>query len=158
MPTGLKKKSKLGKVDFLMIAVSILGMAIMAYLTYLKFVSGKSSFCDIGESLSCSAVNQSVYSEFLGIPVAILGFLYFAAVAGIILTGIAEAATPSVILWITVASLVFSLYLSYAELFLLKTICIFCETSKVLMLAIGGLAFWKVRAAKAKIKTSWLVG
>jgi len=152
------KKLKLGKIDYLVLFLSVLGMAIMVYLTYLKFVSGKSSFCDIGEGLSCSAVNQSVYSEFLGIPVAILGFLYFAAVSGIVLTGIAGPAVYSVVLWITIASLVFSLYLSYAELFLLKTICIFCETSKVLMLGIGGLALWKVKSIKAKVKPSWLVG
>jgi hypothetical protein len=58
----------------------------------------------------------------------------------------------------TLASLVFSLYLSYAEVFLLKTICVLCETSKVLMILIGGLAFWKSRAVKAKIKANWLVG
>ena len=131
-------------------------MVIMPYLTYLKFTSGKSSFCDFGEGVSCSAVNQSVYSTFFGIPVAILGFLYFAAVSGIIFNGVAGA--YPLILLMTVASLVFSLYLSYAEVFLLKTVCVLCETSKVLMVLIGGLAFWKTRSVKVKIMTNWLVG
>jgi uncharacterized membrane protein len=156
MPAKGKQEPKLGKIDFLIIILSVLGMAIMAYLTYLKFTSGKSSFCDIGEGLSCSAVNQSVYSTFLGIPVAILGFIYFAAVSGIIFNGVTGA--YPLILIMTAASLVFSLYLSYAEVFLLKTVCVLCETSKVLMVLIGGLALGKARADKAKIGVNWLMG
>jgi len=158
MPANLKQKSKLGKADFLIIAISILGMVVMAYLTYLKFTTGKSSFCDIGEGLSCSAVNQSIYSTFFGIPVAVLGFLYFAAVGGLIVSQSLGGALYPLIFLMTLASLVFSLYLSYAEVFILQTICVLCETSKVLMILIGGLSFWKARVAKARIKTNWLFG
>lgn len=158
MPANLRQKSKLGKADYLILVLSVLGMIIMAYLAYLKFVSGKSSFCDIGEGLSCSVVNQSVYSEFLGIPVAILGFLYFAVVGGLVFSRSVGGSLYPLVFLMTAASLVFSLYLSYAEVFLLKTICILCETSKFLMVLIGGLALWKSRAAKVKIKISWLIG
>lgn len=130
----------------------------MAYLAYLKLSAAESSFCDISTTVSCSSVNQSIYSAFLGIPVSILGFLYFAAVGGMVLTGFGGAALYPVVLLISIASLIFSLYLSYAELFVLKTICVFCESSKVLMLLIGGLAFWKSRKLGAKIKSSWLIG
>src|SRR3990170_8625423 len=84
MPADLKQKSPLGKADFVIIAASVLGMVIMAYLTYLKFSSGGLSFCDINSSFSCSAVNRSIYADFFGISVSILGFLYFAVVGGLV--------------------------------------------------------------------------
>ncbi len=130
----------------------------MAYLTYLKYSAGTSAFCDLTEGISCSAVNQSVFSEFLGIPVAIWGFAYFAAVLILVLTGLAGGLTYPLIVLMALASLTFSLYLSYVEIFILKTICIFCETSKVLMFLVGGVAGWQARLAKIKVKPLWLTG
>ncbi|HEB13869.1 MAG TPA: vitamin K epoxide reductase family protein, partial [candidate division WWE3 bacterium] len=89
MIANFKQKTKRSKTDILIVAFSILGMVVMAYLAYLKFTEGASSFCDLSEGLSCSAVNQSIYSEIFGIPVAILGFSYFALVLGLVLSGAA---------------------------------------------------------------------
>jgi uncharacterized membrane protein len=129
---------KFGKVDYLILALSGLGMLVMAYLTYIKF-SDSSYFCDISTTISCSVVNQSAYSELFGIPVAALGFLYFALVGGLVFN-LGKSAYRAIFL-LSVASLVFSFYLTYIELFVLGTICILCETSKVLILAIAGLTF-----------------
>jgi len=148
MPADLKQKSQLGKADFVIIAASVLGMVIMAYLTYLKFNSGGLSFCDISESFSCSAVNRSVYADFFGIPVSILGFLYFAGVGGLTFGKSTERSFYSLVFGATVAALVFSLYLSYVEFFILKIICLLCETSKALMVVIGAVSLLKMRRAK----------
>lgn len=143
MPLKSTPKSPLGRADLLIIALSVFGMVIMAYLTYLKFSTGELSFCDISEGISCSAVNRSVYSELFGIPVAILGFIYFAGVGGLVFSGVAGRGTTYRLIFLaTAAALVFSLYLSYTEVFLLKTICLLCETSKALMVAIGGVSFF----------------
>uniref|UniRef100_A0A832DRM5 Vitamin K epoxide reductase family protein n=1 Tax=candidate division WWE3 bacterium TaxID=2053526 RepID=A0A832DRM5_UNCKA len=139
-----KYEFKLGKADFLIVAASILGMAIMVYLTYVKF-SSSPYFCDISAKISCSVVNQSAYAELLGIPVSVLGFIYFALVGGIIFNRGFGGVASQLIFFITLASLLFSLYLSYVEVFLLKTICLLCETSKVLILAIGIVSFSGMR-------------
>ncbi|HEY5599389.1 MAG TPA: vitamin K epoxide reductase family protein [Candidatus Manganitrophaceae bacterium] len=151
MPADLKQKSPLGKADFVIIAASVLGMVIMAYLTYLKFSSGGLSFCDINASFSCSAVNRSIYADFFGIPVSILGFLYFAVVGGLVFSKSAERSFYSLVFGATVAALFFSLYLSYVEVFVLKTICLLCETSKALMVVIGTVSLLKMRRAKENL-------
>ncbi len=158
MIANSEQKTKRSRTGILIAALSILGMVVMAYLAYLKFTEGASSFCDLSEGLSCSAVNQSIYSEIFGIPVAILGFSYFALVLGLVLSGAAGALTYPLILFSTIASFVFSLYLTYAEIFILETICIFCEFSKVLMLFIGAAALRHIRLEKIEFKTSWLWG
>jgi len=121
----------------------------MVYLTYLKFSAG-TSFCDINAAFSCSVVNQSVYSTLLGIPVSILGLIYFAAVGGLVFSGVAGKETYRLIFLATAASLAFSLYLSYAEVFILQTICVLCESSKVLMLLIGVASFSEMRRPRTE--------
>ncbi|MEX1068616.1 MAG: vitamin K epoxide reductase family protein, partial [Patescibacteria group bacterium] len=96
-------------------------------------------FCDISEKFSCSTVSQSSYSEIFGIPVSLLGLLYFAAVGGLVLNG--GKSVYRVVFTLTALSLVFSSYLTYVELFVLQTVCILCEASKVLMAAIAALTF-----------------
>ena len=62
------------------IVLSLLGLVIMTYLTYIHFAKAK-SFCDLSETVSCDVVTTSIYSEIFGIPVSILGLGYFAFVA-----------------------------------------------------------------------------
>jgi len=129
--------SKFDLLDILTSVISVAGIGLMAYLTYLKLSGAESSFCDITAGVSCSAVNQSVFSELFGIPVSILGLLFFIGILGLVLSRAAGASTYPLILLATIASLVFSLYLTYTEIFILKTICVLCESSKVLMAFIG---------------------
>ena len=65
------------------IVASLVGMFTMIYLVYLHYapVPEGGSFCDIGEAFSCDVVNKSAYSEILGIPMAVLGVVYFGIIA-----------------------------------------------------------------------------
>jgi len=132
---------------FAIILLAILGMVIMGYLFSLRFSSGDTAFCNLGENLSCDVVNKSVYAAIWGIPMSLLGFLYF--------LGVTAAAlwrwNPLTARSIGVLTIVFlgpSLYLSYIEFFVLKNICVFCEASKVIMVAILALAIWGMKPLK----------
>lgn len=126
-------QNKGGKV-FLAL-VSLLGAAIMGYLVYLHYSPEEGSFCNIGEGLSCDIVNKSAYSEVFGIPMSILGFLYFLGVFILSLFRL-NRETLKKIAFFSIAFLGPSLYLTGIELFVLDNICVLCEASKVLMIII----------------------
>lgn len=119
----------------LLIILAILGVAIMGYLTNLHFSPDANTFCNIGEGYSCDIVNKSKYSELFGIPMSILGLLYFALVFIVGVFRFRPSALRAVA-FLTIAFLGPSLYLSYIEFFVLKNICVLCEGSKILMLGI----------------------
>src|SRR3989344_7375117 len=125
--------------NILLVVFAVAGMIIMGYLVSLHFSLTEGSFCELGKGLSCDVVNKSVYSEVLGIPVAVFGFFYFAWIFLLVLWR--REKTPYRL--IALASLIFlgpSLYLTWVELYVLKNICIFCEVSKGLMFAIFAVA------------------
>lgn len=137
------------RADIAIVLLSALGLGMLAYLTWLHYAPGASSVCDLGEGLSCQVVNQSVFAEILGVPVSILGMGYFfAAIALAVSTAVGKRYAALVAL--SVFSLVFSLYLTGIEILVLDSICVFCEGSKAVMVAI--LAVAAVQAHKKKEK------
>jgi uncharacterized membrane protein len=126
------------KVFRIILAIlALCGMAAMTYLTYLHFSPVEGSFCNLGEGLSCDIVNKSIYSKIFGIPMSVLGLLYFCGVLAVALFRYDEK-TLKLALFGTIAFLGPSVYLTIIELTVLENICIFCEFSKVMMLGIVG--------------------
>jgi uncharacterized membrane protein len=124
---------------------SAIGAASMAYLMYVHFKPSGSSLCDFGDGFSCDIVNKSVYAEIFGVPVSLLGLVYFAAVFAVAYRKELFAKYVGEVQAATVASLVFGLYLTWVEVFLLGSICVFCELSKIMMV---GIIFETVVAAR----------
>lgn len=115
-------------------SLAVIGLAIMVYLTYIHYAETR-SFCDISETVSCDVVTTSIYSEIFGLPVSLLGLFYF----GFVLYLVWFNKKPEVfrlIFLVTLFVLMPSLYLSATELFVIKALCILCETSKLLMIGI----------------------
>jgi uncharacterized membrane protein len=133
------KESLANPPRVLIALISIAGLGIMAYLTYIHFAHTQ-SFCDISGTVSCDTVTASIYSEILGLPVAILGLGYFGLV---VLLSVLQRKKEfyQIIFLITVFALVPSLYLTATEIFAIKSFCILCETSKALMFAILATSF-----------------
>ena len=130
--------------------ISVAGFGIMAYLTKIHYESASGYFCDISGEISCSEVAQSAYSEILGIPVAILGVVYFAFVF-LLVTLRRNRELFQFIFLLTLFVLIPSLYLSLVEIFEIKVICVLCEASKVLMVAIVVISFVILKQNKVDI-------
>ena len=130
----------------LVIIFSILAVIIFSYLINVHYKKEKESFCDISTGISCDIVNKSVYSEIFGIPVALFGALTFLLIG--VLSFIALKNKPikianksfkqkdilKLLLAILVFSVLFSLWLIYAELYLILSICILCVVSDIIIL------------------------
>ena len=111
------------------------GFAAAAVSTYVHIRMlgdpGYASFCDINASVSCTQVYQSRYGSVLGVPVALGGVIWFAAVLLLTYAGARapQAAAPNVagylLLWSTVG-LAVAMYMAYASFFVLGTVCLLC--------------------------------
>jgi len=140
-----------------LIALAGAGSLILAYLTRLHYSTGGSSFCNFAPGLSCDLVNQSTYSEIFGIPVAVLGLLFFLTVIVILLND-RRPGYFALTLILTCFALTFSLSLSAVEVFILRTICLLCETTKVIMAVMIAVSAYGAGLGKEKIRPLLLAG
>jgi vitamin-K-epoxide reductase (warfarin-sensitive) len=122
--------------------LSILGMLLSGYLGYLHFSPThlESSFCNLDDYYSCSTVNQSSYSTLFGIPVAFLGIIGFALLGYLSLERLSYARVG--LFYGAGGALGFMLYLLWAELFVIKAVCILCVATLLTVVAIFGLVAW----------------
>lgn len=116
------------------VAVSLVGAAISAYLVYVHY-AGVEPIC--AASGGCEKVQSSKYAELAGIPVALLGLLgYVAILAATLVPGeLARMAASS----LAIVGLGFSIYLTYLELFEINAICLWCVASAIAMTALAVL-------------------
>jgi len=124
----------------ILIALSIIGFGISYYIWNKKSHHNK-LVCLIGDD-KCNHVVTSKYSKQFGIDNAILGMLYFVA---IIAAGIIQIVVPTFfsiplvswgLLLATAGSVLFSLYLTFVQLAILKEICEYCMASGVVNILI----------------------
>ena len=113
------------------------GLLTSAYLTYEHYHGLQSLVCPLSNSyVDCNKVTTSEYSQikFIGLPVAMLGVIYYGfmlAVFGLYLFNVSRLS----FIWVTVISgiaFLFSLWLSYAQLIIIKTICSYCLLSALI--------------------------
>src|SRR5579875_1584373 len=116
-----------------------LGLADSAYLTYVHFTSVKNFACPETGIVNCAAVTTSQWSHILGIPVAILGLVFFVGMIPLMLPAAWRSQNPLIRLARLAGSIVgvgMVIWLVYAELFLIRKICIFCTGVHILTFAL----------------------
>jgi uncharacterized membrane protein len=125
----------------LLAALAAAGFVISAYLTW-AHVSGVPPAC-VGGSGGCETVQTSRYSEILGVPVAVLGM---AAYATMLACAVFRAETAAVFgAFVALVGVLFSAYLTYLELFIIRAICQWCVANAVVVLAYLLLAALRLR-------------
>ena len=135
-------------------------MGTYAYLTWEHFNvrsgGGGAALCDLSAKVSCSAVAASAQSEILGIPVALLGFGWFAVVlTGVFINSSKKAENtfsnwfgmdiPFALFGWSVLGLGFVLWFMYAEFFIIGSICIFCTLAHILTITILFISYKLLR-------------
>lgn len=113
------------------------------------------SFCDVNATFSCTEAYSSRFGAFAGVPVALLGVLFFAFVLGLIALASRSPATRENLAGYVFASstigLAAVLYLGYASYFILNVVCVLCVGTYV---AVIGL--FLVSGASTKIPMTQL--
>jgi uncharacterized membrane protein len=116
------------------VAFVILGLLVSIYMTIYKVTSNDSMCLGSGD---CSTVNASRYSEVNGIPVAAIGILGYLSILVVLYfenrNSFFKQNGTLLIFGMALTGFLFSVWLIYVEVALLKAICPFCVTSQVSM-------------------------
>ena len=116
------------------IALTVLGLLVSIYMTIYK-VTNNESMC-IGSG-GCSIVNASGYSSVRGIPVAVFGVIGYLAILALFylesIPGFFQTNGSMLQFAVTLTGFLFTVWLIFVEVALLKAYCPFCITSQVAM-------------------------
>ena len=132
--------------------LALAGIFVSLYLLLYKLgIIGELS-CSVG---SCETVNSSKWATFVGMPVAAWGVAWYVGmfVLALVSTGerFAGSATVSaVLLGVASTGLLFSLYLTYLELFRIHAICQWCVVSAIIVTIIFFFALADYRGGTRK--------
>ncbi len=123
-----------------------LGASIASTVVHYQLATtpGYESFCDVSATWSCTQAYQSEYGRALGVPVAILGAGYFAALLALLTLGRRLDALASYLLGASLLGLAVVAYLAWATIFVLGTLCPLCLATYA---AVVGLFFTAGAAA-----------
>jgi len=113
--------------------LAICGIAVSSLSLQHHYATSKTAYCEIGETFNCDIVNRSEYSSILGIPVALIGMLGYAAIVGMATVYRERRETPTILFAAATGGLAFALYLTYVEARVLGVWCILCLTSLILI-------------------------
>jgi vitamin-K-epoxide reductase (warfarin-sensitive) len=127
------------------IVLALVGFASAATSTYMHYQlvqdPSYTSFCDINESLSCSQVYLSRFGSVRGIPVGLLGSVWFGLV--LLLTLAAGRGSSELgeniggyLLVLSTLGLAVVLFLGYASFMILGTLCVLCAVVYVAVVGI----------------------
>ncbi len=114
--------------------VALAGVFVASYLTLYKLGYIGTLACAVG---SCETVQTSKWATFLGFPVGAWGVAYYIFVLGLAIAGLTGQFADSrriseILVALTTFGLLFSLWLTYLELFVIHAICQWCVISAIL--------------------------
>jgi uncharacterized membrane protein len=120
--------------------LSLAGMIVSSISLERHYAKSATSYCEFGEKFNCDIVNRSEYSSVAGIPVSLIGVTGYGLLLTLSTLWRSRPETPTRLLMAAAAGLVFALYLTYIEAYVLTTWCILCLTSLALIASITALA------------------
>ena len=137
---------RFARIDLITGILGILGLAISIYLTIVHYQEHL-LVCAVGGG-GCETVQTSKYATIGSIPIALLGIGMYVAILGLIVARRyrpewAFAATTA-IFGITLAGVLYEIYLTYVEIWVIDAICPWCVTFAIVTLLIMIVEGWHV--------------
>lgn len=119
--------------------IALIGLGVSIYLAVIEATSIPAICGPIGD---CNTVQQSPYAKVFGIiPVGLMGVLGYLGILaawfwGKFGSGKLASFIPLAIFAMGIFGTLYSVYLTYLELFVIKAVCVWCLTSAVIMTAL----------------------
>jgi uncharacterized membrane protein len=131
--------------------VALGGVFVAGYLTLYKLGYIGTLACAVG---SCETVQTSRWATLFGYPVAAWGVAYYVGLLAVILAGLTAPLADSrgvsrLLVAATATGLLFSLWLTYLELFVIHAICMWCVISALLATALFAISLLDLRDVSA---------
>lgn len=118
-----------------MIGLSILGITLATYLFYNFLTKPAVESCYINSVVNCDAVTKGSLSTLLGIPVSLIGLTGY-----IVILFSSFIKNIKLLLFMSSFGMLFCLFITIQEIFLLKVICPVCLLCQLDMLTVFLLA------------------
>lgn len=136
----------------LILVLTLLGLAVSGYLAYVEITQTSAVCGPLGE---CNVVQASDYAQIFGVPVAILGIANYLAILGLWLihrmaSGKWRRWAGWGLLLLTVFGVLFSVYLTLLELFVIDAVCIWCLTSAIITTSLLLVVVWQLTREPAR--------
>lgn len=154
MTAETKRESKLDWMLvgwWLAVVCAVIGLADSIYLTWLKVSGGLAACGGIGD---CESVNVSIYSQINGIPIALLGAgAFFAILLFLFLESRDDFIgdwSPMIVFGLSLTGTLYSIYLTYIEIAVLKAICPYCVVSAIAVLIIFVISIVRLRRSNSQ--------
>jgi len=129
--------------------LALAGLGVSIYLTIAHFTQSALLGCSESGLVNCTRVTTSPQSYVFGIPVAVLGLVFYVFAVAIMSPWAWRWARREVYL-IRLAAMVagigFVLYLLYAELFIIGSICLYCTSVHAITFLLFGLTVFAAAA------------
>ena len=120
----------------LIFVFSLLGLLVASFLFYEYNIAG-TIICPTGRG--CDIVRTSSYSSFLGISIPILGIIFYLTMAILSVVHshyLSKEAVRKLQLLVTAIGVVFGVYLTFLEAFVIKAFCFWCILSFIISFAV----------------------
>jgi len=111
-------------MKYLLLILAVLGLVASTLALREHYRTYGDSPCSINERWDCGVVNHSQYAMLGPVPVAAVGMVGYALMAGLVLMG-----SYRLLIVPTIAGLAFSLYLAHIEKDVLGVWCVYCVIS-----------------------------
>ena len=122
--------------------LAVAGTAVSGYLTLDHYTTLAPLACPANATINCVKVTTSSYSTLHGVPVALLGLLYFAAMLVMCSPRMWRIQHPALVrgrIAAATAGVAFVIYLIWAELFQINAICLWCTAVHLITVTLFGL-------------------
>ncbi len=138
--------------------LALAGLGVSSYLTVAHFTESALLGCSESGLVNCTKVTTSPQSYVFGIPVAVLGLAFYVAAVALMSPWAWRSSRREVHL-IRLASVLvgvgFVIYLVYAELFIIGSICLYCTSVHVITFLLFALtafaaAVWGLNPARQR--------
>lgn len=120
------------------LVLAVAGLLVSAYLTYEHYTSSTSLACPETSTVNCAKVTTSHWSTFAGLPVALLGLLFYVVMVALMTPNqrFPRDAVRRTRLVVAAVGVCFAVYLVWAELFRVNAICLWCTGVHVITVAL----------------------
>lgn len=131
------------RIPLLQMILSVAGMIVAAILTTFHYSPETTAALCTGAG-GCETVNSSPYSTVAGIPIALIGLGAYLVIGVLAFASTRENALGEqahlAVFGVSLVGVLYSVYLTYLELFVIRAICPWCVVSALLMTAIWVLS------------------
>ena len=129
-----------GGLNSVIFGLSVVGMALTAYLTAVKLFGTTPLYC--GNESSCDIVQSSRWSTLLGLPLSFWGFLTYAALATLVWRMRRRRSIWVHAAFVACIGVGVSIYLTAISVLVIQATCMYCLASFAIVTAIFVLLCW----------------